>query len=188
MSAAYLNELRAALIDLDGPARPVARKVRRPAVCAPAPDEPAGPDDLDLLRIPMAQFYVLHDRVVARQEAEYADPDHPRNEGQVRPVWPPDWRNTHGDGGLDQQLRRFWCVVLQQAILEACEEYLKWGHPPPWVGSRDPREVGNLAGLNGDAVSESLRGHFSTEAGVLELQASIRGGASHEARKAARDG
>lgn len=188
MSAAYLDELRTALIDLDAPARPVARKVKGPAARAPAPVEPATADDLDLLRIPIGQFYVLHDQVVARQEVECADPEHGRNEGQVRPAWPLEWRHTHGDGGLDRQLRRFWCVVLQQAILEACEEYLKWGHPPPWVGSRDPREVGNLAGLNGDAVAESLRGHFSTEAGVLELQASIRGGASHEARKAARDG
>ena len=171
MSAAYLNELRAALINLDVPKGPFARKVKRPAVRAPVPVEPATADDPDLLRIPMPQFYALHDQVVARQEAECADPDHTRNEAQVRPAWPLEWRTTHGDGGLDRQLRRFWCVVLQQAILEACEEYLKWDHPPPWVGSRDPREVGYLAGLNGDAVSESLRRHFSTKAGVLELQA-----------------
>ncbi|MGS4981714.1 MULTISPECIES: hypothetical protein [Pseudosulfitobacter] len=185
---AYLDELRAALIDLDAPPRPTVRKAQKPERRPLAPVEPKEPDDPDLLRIPIGQFYVLHDLVVARQEYECADPDHPRNEGQVRPAWPLEWRNSHGDGGLDRQLRRFWCVVLQQAILEACEEYLKRDHPPPWVGSRDPREVGNLAGLNGDAVAESLRGHFSTKAGVLELQAAIRGGASHEAQKAARDG
>lgn len=144
-------------------------------------------DDVDLLSLSMAQFYAAHDRVVARHEAERSNPEHGRKDTEVRPVWPQEWRRTQADRGVGRQLSRFWCAVLQQAILEACEEYLKRGRIPSWVGSRGPREVGNLAGLNGEAVAVVLQGHFSSHAGVVELHAAIRTGTSHEARKAARD-
>tara|TARA_R110000751_G_scaffold158881_2_gene264568 strand:- start:19245 stop:19739 length:495 start_codon:yes stop_codon:yes gene_type:complete len=143
-------------------------------------------DDVDLLSLSMAQFYEAHDRVVARHEAERSDPGHRRTDTEVRPPWPQEWRTTQADHGVGRQLSRFWCAVLQQAILEACEEYFKRDQVPAWVGSRGPREVGNLAGLNGEAVAEVLQGHFTSQAGVTDLHAAIRTGASHETRKAAR--